>query len=354
VQVAGWLPSRPLPTGLVPVQGRLRSFDWREPVAIEALPGQQISEDGRHWALALDQPWPGRGGLDQTEWLWRPGDRATRLEQVLEERLAEGRLDLRGAADLLAEAQAPRASRVVTAIVGLARLGGDLPIEAEEIAGLLERWDGRLAADSAGAAAYHLVIEHLLERLLAAPLGAGLFERYLGAPHVRPQSAVERLVLRAAKLRQPGGWTDEAEVTAAARASLRDAWVSLNHRLGPTRERWAWGELHRMPLRRLGKASEVLRRLPVAGSGQTLTYTPHRPGVSFDVERAALYRVAIDLGARDRFLSSLAPGQSEHVGHEHETDGLGRWRNDDLALFATSRLVLEEENAERLVLEPAP
>ena len=354
VQVAGWLPSRPLPTGLVPVQGRLRSFDWREPVAIEALPGQQIREDGRHWALALDQPWPGRGGLDQTEWLWRPGDRATRLEQVLEERLAEGRLDLRGAADLLAEAQAPRASRVVTAIVGLARLGGDLPIEAEEIAGLLERWDGRLAADSAGAAAYHLVIEHLLERLLAAPLGAGLFERYLGAPHVRPQSAVERLVLRAAKLRQPGGWTDEAEVTAAARASLRDAWVSLNHRLGPTRERWAWGELHRMPLRRLGKASEVLRRLPVAGSGQTLTYTPHRPGVSFDVERAALYRVAIDLGARDRFLSSLAPGQSEHVGHEHETDGLGRWRNDDLALFATSRLVLEEENAERLVLEPAP
>ena len=73
-----------------------------------------------------------------------------------------------------------------------------------------------------------------------------------------------------------------------------------------------------------------------------------------DVERAALYRVAIDLGARDRFLSSLAPGQSEHVGHEHETDGLGRWWNDDLALFATSRLVIEEENAERLVLEPAP
>ena len=354
VQVAGWLPSRPLPTGLVPVQGRLRSFDWREPVAIDALPGQQIGERGRHWALALDQPWPGRGGLDQTEWLWRPGDRATRLELVLDERLERSRLDLRGAADLLADAQAPRSTRVVTAIVGLARLGGDLPVEAEEVAGLLERWDGRLAADSAGAAAYHLVIEHLLERLLAAALGDGLFERYLEAPHVRPQSAVERLVLRAAKLRQPGGWTDEEEVTAAARASLRDAWVSLNHRLGPTRERWAWGELHRMPLRRLGGADEVLRRFAVAGSGQTLAYTRHRPGVSFDVERAALYRVAIDLGAPDRFLSSLAPGQSEHVGHTHEADGLGRWRNNDLALLATSRLVIEEENAERLVLEPAP
>lgn len=354
VQVAGWLPSRPLPTGLVPVQGRLRSFDWREPVVIGSLPGQTIGRRGRQWVLALDQPWPGRGGLDQTEWLWRPGDRAMRLELALDERLARGRLDLRGAADLLADAEAPRSPRVVTAIVGLARLGGDLPVEAEEIAGLLERWDGRLAADSAGAAAYHLVIEHLLERLLAAPLGEGLFERYLEAPHVRPQSAVERLVLRAAKLRQPGGWTDEAEVIAAARASLRDAWVSLNHRLGPTRERWAWGELHRMPLRRLGETSRVLRRLPVSGSGQTLAYTRHRPGVSFEVERAALYRVAIDLGAADRFLSSLAPGQSEHVGHEHEADGLGPWRRGDLALFATSRLVIEEENAERLLLEPAP
>ena len=97
---------------------------------------------------------------------------------------------------------------------------------------------------------------------------------------------------------------------------------------------------------------EVLGRLKVAGSGQTLIYTPHRPGVSFDVERAALYRVAIDLGARDRFLSSLAPGQSEHVSRarDRRTRSLAEptWR------LATSRLVIEEENAERLVLEPAP
>ena len=354
VQVAGWLPNRPLPTGLVPVQGRLRSFDWRETVSIDALPGQRVGERGRSWALALDQPWPGRGGLDQTEWLWRPGDRATGLELALDERLERGRLDLRDAAELLADNRAPRASRVVTAIVGLARLGGDLPIEAEEIARLLERWDGRLEANSAGAAAYHLVIEHLLAQLLTDAFGEGLFERYLAAPHVRPQSAIERLVLRAAKLRQPGGWTDEAEVTAAVRASLRDTWVSLNHRLGPTRERWAWGELHRLPLRRLGQVSAApLRPLRIGGSGQTLAFARHRPGVSFDVERAALYRVAIDLGARDGFLSSLAPGQSEHVGHDHEADGLNPWRADRLALLATSRLVIEEENADRLVLEPA-
>lgn len=354
VQVAGWLPNRPLPTGLVPVQGRLRSFDWREPVSIGSLPGEQLGEGGRSRALALDQAWPSRGGLDQTEWLWRPGDRATQLEIALEQRRESGRLDLRAASTLFLEDQAPRASRVVTAIVGLARRGGPLPVEAEEIATLLSRWDGGLRAESAGAAAYHLVIEDLLERLLAEPFGRGLFERYVAAPHVRPQSAVERLVLRAAKLREPGGWTDEATLTRAARASLRAAWVGLTHRLGPTRERWAWGELHRMTFGRLGTTEAAGPSLPVSGSGQTLVYTAHRPGIHFDVERAALYRVAMGLGTQDRFLSSLAPGQSEHVGHPHELDGLGRWSDARLTLLATSRIVVEEGNPDRLVLEPAP
>ena len=358
MQVAGWLPNRPLPTGLVPVQGRLRSFDWREPVALESLPGARLGERGRHLVMALDQPWPGRGGLDQTEWLWRSGDRATRLEAILAERLARGPLRLRDVSELLLDERAPRASRVVTAIVGLARRGGRLPVEAEEVATLLERWDGRLGAESPGAAAYHLAIEHLLERLLRAPFGDGLFERYLAAPHVQPQTAVERLVLRAASLRQPGGWTDEARVTHAARASLRETWVSLNHRLGPTRDRWAWGGLHRVtftpatarPVREVA----ALAQLPIGGSGQTLAFTRHAPGRTFDVERASFYRVAFDLGAGDHFLSGLAPGQVEHAGHPHRLDGLTRWSNARLVLFPTSRLVVEEESPDRLLLEPAP
>ena len=229
----GWLPSRLLPTGSCPSRDGCAASTGASPWRSRRCPGSRSPRRGvtgrwRRPALA------GARRIDQTEWLWRPGDRATRLEQVLQERLAEGRLDLVGAAGLLAESQAPRASRVVTAIVGLARLGGDLRIEAEEIAGLLERWDGRLAADSAGAAAYHLVIEHLLERLLAAPLGEAL----RALPRRTARASPERgRAAGAARREAPaaGGWTDEAEVMAAARASLRDAWVSLNHRLGPTR-----------------------------------------------------------------------------------------------------------------------
>ena len=358
IQVAGWLPHRPLPTGLVPVQGRLRSFDWRERVSISALPKQKLGQGGKPWILALDQPWPIRGGLDQLEWLWRPGDRAARLELELERRVREEPLTLRAAAEFFQDDLAQRAPRVVASILGLARRGGPLPLEAAEIAALLEHWDGKTDAGSTGAAAYHLVIEHLLENLLREPFGADLFARYLEVPHVRPQFAIERLVLRAAKIRRAGGWTDEQRVGRAARLSLREAWVSLNSRLGPTRERWSWGRLHRLRFSSFGPRAMSGRGqgadLGVRGSGQTLAFARHRPGLSFEVERAGLYRVAIDLAASDRLLSSIAPGQTEHPGHPHFSDRVGRWTESRLSLFATSRFVIEEDSEARLLLEPAP
>jgi penicillin amidase len=358
VQVAGWIPRRPLPTGLVPVQGRLRSFDWRERVPIENMPGERLGDGPNPWVLALDQPWPNAGGLEQLEWLWRPGGRAARLEAELARQTAKGPLDLRTAAELLDDAVSARAPAVSTAILTLARHTGPLPVEAEEIAVLLTRWDGRMSTDSAGAAAYQLVMEHLIDDLLRGPFGPELLHRYLEAPHVRPQYAIERLVLRAAKLRREGGWTDEARVSEAARASLREAWVSLSLRLGPTRERWAWGELHRVRFEPFGPVASpnalFTRALSARGDGQTLAYSRHRPGLSFDVERAGFYHVAMDLAASDRLLSSLAPGQSEHPGHVHFADGLLRWTAARLSLFPTERLVIEEENNERLLLEPAP
>ena len=237
-------------------------------------------------------------------------------------------------------------------------MAGPCPSKAAEVATLLERWDGQTDADSVGATAYHLVIERLLENLLRQPFGSALFDRYLETPHAQPQFAIERLVLRAAKIRRPGGWTDDDRVSRAARLSLRQAWVSLNHRLGPTRERWSWGRLHQLRFASFGPAGSPIPGLDgafgVGGSGQTLAYARHRPGLSFAVERAGLYRVAVDLAASDRLLSLVAPGQTEHPGHVHYSDRVGRWAEARLSLFATNRLVVEEESEARLVLEPAP
>ncbi|MFO0687683.1 MAG: penicillin acylase family protein [Myxococcota bacterium] len=357
VQVAGWLPHRPLPTGLVPVEGRLESFDWRHRVAIDALPALRLAPGPRPYLVMADQAWPSGEGRGDVEFLWRPGDRAERIEAALEARLRVRALDLREAAEMLADDGTQRAAAVVRALLSLARRERALDIEAEEIAGILERWDGDASVHSAGAAAYHLVVDRLLENLLREPFGPELYARYLNAPHVRPQDAIERLVMRAEELRRPGGWTDEARVTAAARRSLREAWVALGHRLGPARERWEWGELHRMrfePFAPFGVMADFLfKGLRTGGSAASLDAAAHRPGVSLEVESASLYRVAMDLSAGDRVLSSLAPGQNEQPGHPNFSDGIARFRSGRLALFTTDRLAVEEESVARLVMEPA-
>ena len=357
VQVAGWLPHRPLPTGLVPVEGRLQSFDWRHRVAIEDLPSLALGETGRPYVLAADQPWESDSERGEVEFLWRPGDRAERIEAELDRRLSRGPIDLRGAADMLADDGTRRSPAVVRALLALARRSGPLEIEAEEIAQILEHWDGATGSNSEGAAAYHLVIDRMLENVLRESFGTGLFERYVNAPHVRAQDAIERLVLRAEELERPGGWTDEARVAAASRRSLREAWVAISHRLGPARERWEWGELHRMrftPFVPFGMRADFLYKgLRTGGSAASLAATRHRPGVSLEVEAASLYRMALDLSAPDRVLSCLAPGQSEQPGHPNFSDGIARFRAGRVSLFATDRLAIEEESVARLVLEPA-
>ncbi|MEZ4330736.1 MAG: penicillin acylase family protein [Myxococcota bacterium] len=359
VQVAGWLPRRPLPTGLVPVEGRLASFDWRHPVPLEDLPARKLARSGARPLVVADRPWPSVEGQGEVEFLWRPGVRAAQIDALLARALARGPIDLRAAAELLADTGTARGPAVVRALLALARAeGGALEIEAEEIAAILERWDGRTDVASGGAAAYHLLIDRMLDNLLRVAFGSPLFERYVAAPHVRPQDAIERLLLRAEALRRPGGWTDEARVATAARRSLRETWVALSHRLGPARERWEWGELHRirfLPFTPVGAQGDLeYRGLRAAGSAESLVATRHRPGVSLEVETASLYRVAMDLSATDRMLSCLAPGQSEEPEHPHFGDGVPRFRAGRLALLATDRLAIEEESAARLVLEPTP
>jgi len=138
---------------------------------------------------------------------------------------------------------------------------------------------------------------------------------------------------------------------------LRETWVTLNHRLGPGRDHWAWGALHRVrfdaPLLKESAPAEPLAVLPSGGSGQTLSFSGYAPGRSFDVELVSLYRAAFDLGAGDQFLSRLIPGQVEHAGHPHRIDGLADGGGKGMVLFPLSRLVVEEENPQRLVLEPA-
>ena len=91
---------------------------------------------------------------------------------------------------------------------------------------------------------------------------------------------------------------------------------------------------------------------PYPGNGGVVGMADCDPTRPYAARSAALYRIAVDLAADDRILTSLAPGQSELPGQPHYRDGLSPWLNGNPRMFARSSFLVEEHTADLLRLEP--
>ena len=360
LQVAGWLPQRTLPSGLSPVPGRLRAFDWRSPVEAEALPHLELGTEGAGDAILVSSGTTLEEEISglHFEWLWRSDARARRVGQLVSKATQAAPIELRAAAEVQRDVSANVDPQLVAALLRLAGKRPELSPEGEEVAALLRRWDGQAGTASGGAVAFQLLVGHLLEELLEPAIGRELMDRYLAIPGVDPTSLVESIVVGALRAGRRGSWTDPEAVSRAVREGLRRTWVSLSYRLGHNRERWTWGRLHAVDFTaftpgtvpRLAEAPR-LGPFPMAGQRDSVARSvPELEG--FAATRASTFRMAADLASPDRMLTTLAPGQSEHPGHVHYDDGVEAWREGRSSLVVTSRFLLEEAAVERLVLEP--
>ena len=358
VQVAGWIPQRVLPTSLVPVPGRMRAFNWYRPIDFEELPSTRL-EAKRRWVIAADNPLDLAVGGAGIEWLWRTGDRSARMTALLEAMAERGNVDLRDSVAMQADRVNSSAGTVIDAVLRLAGDSARQRSDEREIVDLLRTWDGSMQPGSAGAVAYHVLLDHLLRELFLDPVGEALLGRYLVLPHVKPGALVESMVLAAAAGGGSGGWSDPMRVVPAVQRGLRQTWVSLSFRLGPNRDRWGWGRLHQLAFRPFGAAPDdaplANARLgphPMGGDAATIGLADYAAARSFEVRMASSYRLAVDLGSPDQMLSALAPGQSEHPRHRHFDDGVMPWLSGRSSLLVTSRLLVEEQSWERLRIEP--
>lgn len=355
VQLAGWIPARVIPSGLVPLPGRASYYDWRGPIPFERLPHEDLRR-GRGWVIAADNRIP--GGEAPMDWLWRSGARAARIEQLLRAAVRRGPIDVRGLARLQTDVGTDRGPRLVAAALALAGDRDELSAEAREVAALLAEWDGRATATSVGAAAYHVFLEDLTGRLMSDALGPELLARYLGLAQAEPEEVVFGIVADAASGAEPDSWSDPGRVSAAVRQSLREAWFRLSFQLGANRVKWRWGRLHPLRFRPLspldGAPASGLGPFDYGGSSSTPNAAEYDASAPFAVRVASMARFAVDTSELDQVLISLAPGQSEHPAHPHYSDGLGSWLEGRPALLTTSRLMVEEESVSRLQLVPAP
>jgi len=356
VKIAGWLPRRELPSGLLPVPGRAPGYAWRSPVSPDRLPGLDL-EDGQGWLVAADNRLPGAEGLG-VEWLWQTGERAARIDALLARAARGGRLDVRDLAAIQGDLRSGRSGRIVRDALALLARGPEPDAAAAEMAERLESWDGRSGAESAGAAVYHVFLQNLLEVVLAERLGPDLAQRYLALDHPNPvkvaAEALEAAVAAGAGAppRSPG-WGDPERLAAAVQESLRSAWLHLSVEIGPNRSKWAWGRIHPLLFRPgVPGLGDPVGPFPLGGDALAVATAAYDHTDPFGVQVVAAYRFVADLGEPGYALSSLAPGPSEHPGHPHRTSGLERWLAGRPGLLATSALLVEESAVERLVLEP--
>lgn len=301
--IAAHVPSRPLatPDDLVVTPADAHA-QWGRMLTGRALPMEVAPERG---FLVSANEAPEDPPVTISRFFAAP-HRFLRLTDILASRNDFSADDVRA---LQLDVHLDPAHELATRLVGLARELGIAGPVVDAIAG----WDGAYAADSAGALAFELVAEPLIETLEERSP-----KRWV-SPYWRPFSRLELLVEAAA----PGDLAD----------ALRSAVASAEK---PFARHGTWGALHRIRLSHpLARLPWLLGRLPtiefaIAGSTDTVMKTMH----PFTSEQHATTfgqnaRFVADLADRDATTAILLGGQDGWPGSRTMFDMVGPWRRGE-------------------------
>jgi penicillin G amidase len=345
-QPAGRVPIRRNWDGLLPVPGDGR-FEWDGFAAADSLPHELNPRRG--WVATANQfnVAPSSTGGVNLSFEWEPPFRQCRIAEALE---GEQRLSVAASAELQNDYLCLAAREVVPL---LDELRSD-DRRVRSAISLLQRWDGRLAADSVAAAVFELWFR--------GPLRRALFERALGDRLSRDEArqavaAVmdDESVLADARIELELLRAGAASLQPELESSLREAMLTLERRLGGDLESRQWGRIHHAafehPLTELGFDLPRVGPAPRGGGCDTVGNTTYR--ADFLETVGATLRLVLDVGEWDRSVAMNSPGQSGDLSAPHAADLFARWAADESVPLVYTRAAVEAVTSRRLVLEPA-
>jgi penicillin amidase len=317
VQVAGDFPIRTIETGLLPVPGRTRWYDWRGTIPFDDLPfrtgekAQAIVVGPRAEGFSFPLP---------VSWLWGSSAAPLRMRRNL-----EGRAGLT-VEDLLAMQRETRNTGGVAEIQRLLEGSDRWSSTARRVHGMLASWDGSTGSSSVGPAVYHTFRMRLLRQLLLRQLPEEQIDALLELSEPVPGAILVRYLERAAHEVYP----------AMVHEALEETWGWLASRLSANPAKWSWGRLHQLELphafRRLGSGptwalGRMLSRGPFPAPGDPgSVWTMYSDGQDpFRPRVGPAFRLAIDLGDPLHARFDLCGGQSGLPGSEAYSDGIGDW-----------------------------
>jgi penicillin G amidase len=237
------------------------------------------------------------------------------------------------------------------------------PSRAGTVTQLLADWDGHVAAGSAAASVFELLVAELASRVAHAKaphsaqwaLGRGFTPLMTQTLFTVHQSTLARLVHE-----QPDGWFAQPwpDIIAAA---LETVQRRLTARYGPSPDRWAWGEVR--PLRFLHAAGarrplgRVLNHGPLPGSGDANTIA--QAAVNLDDPTANTFftpglRMVIDVGNWQDSRWALPGGQSGNPTSPHYDDQLQPYQNAEGIPIPWTAHDISATTHHTLHLQPTP
>jgi penicillin amidase len=351
-QLIGDLPRRRLGHGLLPLPASDGRAGWEEePVAFEEHPSLRDPPGG--WiATANNAPRADAGGpflgVD-----WEEGYRATRIAEAL---VARDDWDPDATAALQLDTLSLVWRDVRDAVLAAPVSGED----ARAARALLERWDGRVDADSPAATVFELFVADLAGRAVEARAPrASTWALGRGAS---PLSSISPLALRHVGLlvrllnERPEGWFErgwnDAIAASLARAALR---------AGTRRGNRTWGSLRPLVLRHPFGERKPLDRafnigpFPWGGDANTISQASASPlDPTGNPLFVASLRMIVDVGLWDDARFVLSGGQSGNPLSPHYADMLERWRGNEGVAMAWCEEAVAGAAVATLRLAPSP
>ncbi len=312
----GFAPRRPGHDGLFPVPGD-GEFDWTGLLTVEEMPSIFNPEQG--WlASANDMNLP--PDYPHAERIlsfnWTDPFRHDRIKAVLGAQATHSQADsialLHDVVSLPALALKRMIPRVPSA--GAARA-----------AEMLDAWNGDIAADSAAALLFEMVLPELL----------GAFHA-----HVIPVEARDLItrvnleaMLTALETLSPRLGEDPGAIRAGLiNQALERGWERAVAVAGSDPAAWEWGDFHRVDLAHpLSEVPGIAAAFPAieggrsGGDGYTVMARGLRDSGGFDVRHGASFMFVADVGDWDRTRFVLLPGQSADPRSPHYRDFYDKW-----------------------------
>ncbi len=316
-QVAGDLPVRAIDTGLLPLSGASRYYDWRGTADFDSLP----SSHGANLPVQVISPHPDAASFRvPITWLWSNQGAAERVRELL---ARPGALDVEGLVAIQRDTISRRGPATLRLLLENSTSASSA---AQRARTMLLEWDGSTSTDSVGASLYHVFRQRLAGRMLdGLSLSKGsrtLLEQAEPIPGVALSRALDRV--------------GREKLSGSLETALDETWSFMRTRVSANPKRWTWGEVHSLRLRHAfeqqgdGTLAWVGQRLgsekfPAPGDPDSAWTMFSSPLPDSDVELGPAFRYAIDLADPDHALLGLAGGQSGHPGSAHYADALADW-----------------------------